>query len=286
MKTISKHIIIFSGFSIFLFLGYTALQNTNIQSSQSDETNKSLSQSNSGTHTGISLNRASQSGGEWGNNPFATGTTSSGNIKKLEFVKPNTEWKTRTLSGITYVFGEGNPKEVALSESEMKGCSYQEGGDYCTDNGAGYVDPILEKIVYDLLTSPDWIPLLQNCENDFRIVESFIQNSHPFVNYISYNNLIHLGQYISMEEIFIINPQTGRKNITKEGYWKLMSIYGYIQWSSDTFNRGGLGNPLPGITQCVDTYGINIANKLINIRWMPWRGSNALKEWDDKLLPL
>ena len=156
------------------------------------------------------------------------------------------------------------------------GCSWQEGGDYCTDSGAGYVDPLLEKLVYDVLSSPDWQPLLQNCEKDFRIVDSSIQDSQPFMNHISYDSLLHLGQYISLEEIFIINPQTGRKNITREGYNKLMTIYGYIQMSSDIFNNGGLGVPLPGITKCVDTYGINIANKLINIRWMPWRGSKDL----------
>jgi hypothetical protein len=229
------------------------------------------------TDMGKRLKTYANSGTDWGMSPFGSGKPlEEVEEEKPQFVKPNTEWKTRTISGVTYVFGEGNPREVALPESEMKGCSWQEGGDYCTDNGAGYVDPLLEKLVYDVLSSPDWEPLLENCEKDFRIIDSFLQNSDPFMHRITYDTLISLGQYISLEEIFTINPQTGRKNIRKEGYDKLMSLYGYIQWSTDAENNGGLRFPLPGITKCVDTYGINIAHKLINIRWMPWRGSKDI----------
>lgn len=170
----------------------------------------------------------------------------------------------------------------------MIACNRQDASP-CNDDNVGYVDPILEKLVYDVLSSPDWEPLLQNCENDFRSVDKFWQQqTTPYP--INYNTVVYLGQYISLEEIFIINSQTGRKNITKEGYEKLMGLYGYIQMSSDTYNNGGLGNPLPGITKCVDAYGVNIANKLANIRWLPWRGSKDKPDsewgWDGKLLPL
>ncbi|MBX9809546.1 hypothetical protein K2X92_04120 [Candidatus Gracilibacteria bacterium] len=281
MKPIQKYIILIIGLSLFLLLGYIGFQNHD--SSQLDESLHT--QTNTSTNILKPDSTISNSENLWGGNPFQTGTTSTGETTKPEFKKPNTEWKTRTLSGITYVFGEGNPKEVALPESEMKGCSYQEGGDYCTDNGAGYVDPILEKLVYDLLTSPDWVPLLQHCEKDFRIVDSFLQRDHPHAP-ITYNTLVHLGQYISLEEVFVVNPQTGRKNIAKEGYRKLVSLYGYLQMGTSYFG----GNPYPGISQCVDTYALNIANKLINIRGLPWRGSRDIPEsqggWDGKLAPL
>jgi hypothetical protein len=79
-----------------------------------------------------------------------------------------------------------------------------------------------------------------------------------------------------MEEIFIINPQTGRKNITKKGYTKLMQLYSYLKSASYSQNNNGLGYPIQGITRCVDTYGINIAHMFVNIRSLPWRGSKDI----------
>jgi hypothetical protein len=286
MKPIQKYIILTLGLSMFLLLGYIGFQsNDSSQLNESLHTERTTNPHiNTGTNNTPKPNTLSDSGNVWGDNPFQTRTTNTGELTKPEaskpqptkvlFQKPNTEWKTRTLSGITYVFGEGNPKEVALPESEMIRCSFQEAGiPECTDNGVGYVDPILEKLVYDLLTSPDWVPLLQHCEKDFRIVDSFLQRDNPHAPII-YNTLIHLGQYISLEEIFIINPKTGRKNITKEGYLKLILLYEYLRMATSDYG----GNPYPGISKCVETYGNNIANKLINIRWLPWRGSRDIPE--------
>lgn len=222
------------------------------------------------TDTGKRLEIYTHSGSNWGMNPFGSGKPLTEVEEKPKFHKPNTEWKTRTLSGITYVFGEGNPKEVALPESEMIACNRQDDAP-CNDNGAGYVDPLLEKLVYDVLSSPDWEPLLQNCVKDFRIVDSFNQVSNKS-SILNYDHLINLGSYISVEEVFIINPKTGRKNISKEGYDKLAGLHYYIRMGTSDFD----GNPLPGISKCVDTYGLNIANMLINIRALPWRGSRDI----------
>ncbi len=283
MQVTQKHIIALAGVIILVLLGYSIFERITL--SQSDGVkistggNNAISQSSIATDTLKRLETVANSGTDWGISPFGSGKPMT-EEPKLKFQKPNTEWKDRTITlsdgtVITHRFGQGNPAEVALPESEMKGCSWQEGGDYCTDKGAGYVDPLLEKLILDVLTSPDWEPLLENCENDFRIVDAFNQSASE-VPIITYNRVINLRDYIAMEEIFIVNPQTGRKNITKEGYGKLMGLYGYITSASDSQNQGGLGDPLPGISKCVDTYGVNIANMLINIRGIPWRGSKDI----------
>jgi hypothetical protein len=43
--------------------------------------------------------------------PFGSGKPNM-EEEKPKFKKPNLEWKMRTINGITYVFGEGNPREV------------------------------------------------------------------------------------------------------------------------------------------------------------------------------
>ncbi len=218
MKTISKHIIIFSGFSIFFFLGYIAFQNTNIQSSQSDETNESLSQSDKEAHTGKSLNIVSQSGGEWGNNPFATGTTSSGNIKKLEFVKPNTEWKTRTLSGITYVFGEGNPKEVALDVNQLEKyfqniAPQNDYGDY------GYVTMEVEKLLFELLSHPS-LPLFIEC-----FPRDSIPSSTESSQYLNFFDMVRPG-FFDLDSFLFVDQHTGRKELNTA---KLISLVWFLR---------------------------------------------------------
>lgn len=236
------------------------------------------------TDTGKRLETYANSGTDWGMTPFGSGKPlEEMEEEKLVFQKPNTEWKTRTISGVTYVFGEGNPKEVALLESEIRGCSWQEGGiPECTDNGAGYVDPLLEKLVYDVLNSSDWEPLLQNCEKELRHEDeqnriTALDNGRPeFVNFFNFDSLSNLHSYISMEDIFIINSQTGRKNISREGYDKLIFLRNYL-WNATWFANANDANiPNPNHGKCVDTFGTNIINTLSNIRSLPWRGSKDI----------
>lgn len=267
MQLTQKHIIAISIVAIIAMIGYGSFQK-NTPPSQSDGMNiNPISQSGIETDSIKRIETVANSGTQWGISPFGSGKPLEEAEKKPVFQKPNTEWKTRTLSGITYVFGEGNPSGVALPESALIACNMQDASP-CNDNDAGYVDPILEKLVYDVLSSPDWESLLQNCENDFRIVDTVNQtSSEPPI--LTYERVLNLTNYISLEQVFVVNTQTGRKNITKEGYGKLMGLYQYIRMGTSDFD----GNPLPGITKCVDTYGVNIANKFANIRWLPWRGS-------------
>ena len=143
MKLIQKQIIIFSGFIVFILFGYFAFQNFN--SSQSDEvttitninTNTgiqdSISQSGIETDTAKRIETVANSGTSWGMSPFSSGKPLTEEEYKPVFRKPNIEWKTRQVAlndgrTLTYVFGEGNPKEVTLDDAGI-----QEMADTCSD---------------------------------------------------------------------------------------------------------------------------------------------------------
>jgi hypothetical protein len=212
--------------------------------------------------------------------PFGSGKPMT-EEPKSKFQKPNTEWKSRTISGVTYVFGEGNPKEVALPESEMKGCSWQEEGiPECTDKGAGYVDADLEKLIYDMLNSPDWESLIKHCEEQFRDTDSIMRadllnNGGTPSYYLDFDRLTHLASYISLEDIIVINNETGRKNISKESYAKLMFLRGYLL-NSTWFGHANADVDIDkNYSKCVDNYGTSIINALTNIRSLPWRGAKG-----------
>jgi len=206
-------------------------------------------------------------------NPFS-GATDCKKEEKAKFVKPNTEWKMRTLNingrWLTYEFGKGNPASVDLKESELKGCSFQEAGaPYCTDNGDGYVDATLEKALIDLFNLPNWNQIITNCQQQFLDTDN---RKPPFradtQDEINFSVLQNLSSYISMEDIIVVNPETGRKNISRAGYQKLMNIFWYV--GSATWYSHNAETIEPNYSKCVDTYGAPIINSLINIRSMPW----------------
>ena len=122
-------------------------------------------------------------------NPFS-GSTDCKKEEKPKFVKPNTEWKTRTLSGITYVFGEGNPKEVAIDQSQVK-------------IGDGYVTAETEGALKALLESDEFTYILNKCYDVFDIGN--IDTTK--------NNWEKFPPNLDMETMLIINPETKRKEI-------------------------------------------------------------------------
>ncbi len=144
--------------------------------------------------------------------------SSSGNT--TTFRKPNTEWKTRTLSGITYVFGEGNPKEVALNDSDIEEMSrkcqdlsqlddlvYR---DTCIGNPSGiprpiYVYPEVEKLLFSALSDSDWNNLISKCQDSFSYAE---QTWNLPTGY--YNELLNLDD-LDINKFISINGGTGRK---------------------------------------------------------------------------
>ena len=67
------------------------------------------------------LKTLANSGTNWGNSPFGNGKPLiEDDTQKINFKKSDTDWKTRTFSGITYVYSEGNPIQVALTIDDLK----------------------------------------------------------------------------------------------------------------------------------------------------------------------
>jgi hypothetical protein len=219
MKRIQKHSIVLSGFVICILLGYLAFQN--LTPFQSDEVKNPPSQSDTGSitesHTGKILATASESGNQWGGNPFGTGKTGieevkKPNIQKVVFQKSNLEWKMRTQSGIVYVLGEGNPKEVAIPMDKIKdyyNCKppYQNrnsdpSGDPSACPEAQYLTLEIEQALVNLLKSPLWEKVVTECRDTFQYVGGIDQFDTAFVT----------GNVLDINVIMTIDPD-GRKRL-------------------------------------------------------------------------
>jgi hypothetical protein len=238
--------------------------------SQSDELKKSVPQSGTDINTGKILNIASQSGGQWGDNPFGTGKSNSNEIQKLEFKKPNTEWKPRTLSGITYRFGEGNPREVALDENKLKAAHKKCGtiedpensGILCREN-SGYVSPEAEKHLLLALSDPNWTPLMILCEDNLRVFEpeNLEIPNNPSYDRILYENFLDIEYWMS------IDTNTGQKKLNMG---RLLSLQEWLigrtasAWNDIEFPRQSDGITLKVFKnpKCVDLYGTEIIRNL------------------------
>ena len=179
-------------------------------------------------------------------NPFS-GSTDCKKEEKPKFHKPNTEWKTRTLSGITYVFGEGNPREVALSQSQLedihKKCGTESDPNnegYLCKEGDGYVTPEVEKYLKAGLSDPNW--------------EKFAGCFHPSerISYILEPNFLDINTFLT------INTQTGRKELDVMKITGILdnlknSVYPPEDWPEDVERN-----------VCMSTYGTRIYQNIGN----------------------
>jgi hypothetical protein len=236
MQFIQKYITSISLVGLFTAIvsGYFILQSDTSSTSgevkPSRESAIRVSQSGTGVEadTGKKLETVANSGTGWGMSPFGSGKPLEEGEKKLEFKKPNMEWKTRTLSGITYVFGEGNPKEVGLTEKEKetyKKCNFEEDKrvwscGFIGNEVLGYVTPDVEKDLITLLSHPAWEKVLTECRSQFET------NEYPTTqdDDTSYIRIMSPG-WMDMEKMFWIDEQTGRKTITNQ----FNSIVGWFQ---------------------------------------------------------
>jgi hypothetical protein len=202
---LSKHIITVMISILALGAGYLIIGQTHISTSDgvkiTTESISTVSQSDTGVETDTSkrLEIVANSGTQWGISPFGSGKPLT-EEKKPEFKKPNTEWKTRTLSGITYVFGEGNPKEVALDKHQLQAirqkCGTQSDPDnigYLCKEGDGYVTPEVEKYLNLALS-----------DNNF---DHFSQCFPTNISYITAPN------FLDIDTLLFIDSNTGRKEI-------------------------------------------------------------------------
>jgi hypothetical protein len=124
------------------------------------------------------------SGANWGMSPFGSGKPLTEEEKPV-FKKPNTEWKTRGFNGINYVFGEGNPKEVSMSESELS--KFWENG------GSLYMTQRAEKYMKDFLSNDNLTSLEEKCSES-----------------------LHFPKNMDLENILYIDKKTGRKEFKIE----------------------------------------------------------------------
>ena len=209
MQLTQKHIIGISVVAVLAILGYFAVQDTT--PSQSDGVNISTGASSINTST------TTQTGSNtnWGPSPFVSGSSGSSysgstNSGVMVFQMPNTEWKTRTLSGITYVFGEGDPKEVQPKFENFQGWDTN-----------GYIDsttvrPKVEILLAQFLSNPMLVNVINKCGP----LTTPGSTSSPLAMGLPW---VLFTTDFSMERMITINPSTGQKELDIEK-WGLFGI--------------------------------------------------------------
>ena len=210
MQLTQKHIVAFAAVAITAIIGYCILQNPT--SSQSDEVKVNIiSQSGIETDTGKRLATVANSGTQWGMSPFGSGKPLEEAEKKPEFKKPNTDWKTRTLNGITYVFGEGNPKEVGLNASEIAKLT-----DLARTQEVFYMTPEAEFGMKTFLDSSDLTTLLEKCHEQLAWSIPYPGEGYTFPH------------DLSMETMMYIDPKTGQKRFNSTNISNISASLGSL----------------------------------------------------------
>lgn len=218
MQLTQKHIIGISIGAVLALLGYLQVQNNTTSQLDGVKVNTPISQSGIETDTVKRLKTYSESGTAWNMSPFGSGKPLE-EEKKPEFKKPNTEWKSRsvTLSDgrtLYYELGKGNPSGAdPLSEKEKeayKQCYYNTivNALDCppiASYGGGYITSDIEKSLISLLSNPLWKKVLLNCEQQFR------QYEYPDWG-MSYDQIMYQNA-MNMENMITVNLDNGRKEI-------------------------------------------------------------------------
>jgi len=245
------------------------------------------------TDTGKRLETFSNSGADWGMSPFGSGKAlTEMEEEKLKFVKPNTEWKTRTLNingqWITYEFGKGNPREVALTTEQIedtgKACESYEDGKTFYD--AEFCNPETEKLRYltaeaenhilAALSDPNWEKLATECEVNFRAMETAdtFQNAEGNPNFPYFDRVFAPG-FLDIDNFVSVEATTG---------WKKLNTgrtIGLSQFIMSAMEDGQIEYKNP-YGNCVDIYGKNIVEHLVKatdsymwpIEWGNWSVHN------------
>ena len=157
---------------------------------------------------------------DWGVSPFGSGAPliDTETTPRLVFHKPNTEWKTRTLSRITYVFGEGNPREVAVTKDKIEdfyACRapyenrLREG--VCPETQ--YVTREVEYALLSLLKNPIWENVVGECRESFRATGGIKD----------FDLLLASGNSLDINVLLIINIE-GRKALAWSHIYNLTKI--------------------------------------------------------------
>lgn len=118
--------------------------------------------------------------------------------------KADTSWKTRSLqmndgTMVTYVFGEGNPELVALSQKEIDNLPL-----LARQKDIYYITPEKEKKLKNLLENDDFYSIVNACFNEM--------NS----DYVSAGSSYLFPRNLNMENILYIDATTGRKRFNQD----------------------------------------------------------------------
>ncbi len=267
MQLTQKHIISIPMVAILAIIGYFAVQNNAPSQSDGVKSNP-ISQSGIETDTDKRLETVANSGTAWGMSPFGSGKPLTEEEKKPEFKKPNTEWKTRTLSGITYVFGEGNPTGIAMTLGQIdamtKTCENNIGlaekGICSLETGFMYTTPEVEKHLLLALSDPNWSKLATECENSFRARENTdtFANTRNDSSYLVFDRVFAPG-FLDIERFISIDPTTGLKILNNN---LIINLAKFVMNGMYDGERRGEPQPNP-YGDCVDRYGKNIALHLV-----------------------
>ncbi len=289
MQLTQKHIIGISVVAILaIVVGYFAVQNNTPSQSDGVKSNP-ISQSGIEIDTGKRLETVANSGTQWGMSPFGSGKLLEEAETKPEFKKPNTEWKSRTVTlsdgrTLYYEFGKGNPSEIALNFEQIqemsKKCVLKNTNEMLTTatmslmNGfcnpenemLRHVTSEIEKHILLALSDPNWSKLATECEKNFRAVEKRYYISDAKINIAQnaswqnlYFDLVFSSGFLDMDNFISIEPNTGWKSLNT-GLTVGISNF-LMQAMLDGQSEGDAHQNLYG--DCVDRYGKEITRHLV-----------------------
>lgn len=210
------------------------------------------------TDTGKRLETYANSGTDWGMTPFGSGKPlTEAEKEKPQFVKPNTEWKTRTLNingqWITYEFGKGNPIQLALTplniQEESRACELNPSPlpRICREGMYGYITPEVEQGLKQTLESPLWENLIVKCEKEYSVS----------IDYIQFNQNILAPQALDISRFLIIDPDTGRKELETMEIQEVIRVLVSI---GDLDSDSGIWK-----NSCMEQYGKPLYQMLENV---------------------
>lgn len=214
--------------------------------------------------------------------------TSSSSLIPVKFQKPNTEWKERDVTltderTLHYVFGEGNPKEVALDKEGIDKlyATCQDVPDridqvhhnlyakkiwnlgFC-DSETGrprYMSIESEKALYNALSDPAWEKLINECQKNLTFPEEgWTQEIKKGVqengDEYTFDRVFSPG-FLDIEGFISVDRETGWKKLDLR---KVTAMIGFLERREKEWGRGEtITNPYG---DCVDRIGGGIMSNL------------------------
>jgi hypothetical protein len=253
MQFTQKYIISISAVAILVTLGYITLQKPTISSSDRGGIS-TISQSGIETDSLKRLETVANASTPWGMSPFGSGKPLTEEAR-LIFKQPSTEWRTRTLSGITYVSGEGNPSEIQSRLDNAYNSQYADGVT---------VRPQTEKFLSEFLSNPMLNIVVNKCGSLIKPRDSITTGLE-----VGLPETLFTTDF-SLESMITIDPSTGEKILDSDKFNLFGIMFQQISFpvSEDT------SVPWKVTLACLSTGEIREYQKLVyqylytNMSWM------------------